>query len=87
MPSLGSAVTWLHQELPADSLAESLAATVCRMPSLALELVCPGPQQSLEQRKADPKPLQPWGQSWAELRPLSVTFGRSLPILFPLRPQ
>lgn len=78
MPSSGSAVTQLHQELPADSLAESLDATACRMPSLPLGLLCPGPQQSLGQRRGDSKPLQ----SWTELRPLSVTFDGSLPSCF-----
>lgn len=65
---------------------ESLAARTCRMPSVTLGLICPGPQQSLGQRRGDPKPLQPWRQGWTKLRPLSVTFGKSLPSCFPKAP-
>lgn len=57
MPSLGSAMTGLHQELPTDSLEESLVAMACRTPSVALGLIYPWPQQSLGQRRGDLKPL------------------------------
>ena len=39
------------------------------VPSWGLGLMCPGPQHSLWQRRADLKPPQPWGQSW----PLGTT--------------